>query len=255
MLQSDCSSCFGMCCVLLPFSRESGFGATKRGGVPCHHLDGEDRCSIHATLRADGWPGCAAFECFGAGQRVSQVTYGGISWREQDNLGEMSATFSVMRALHEMLLHLGEADRRGAEIVEWVDRLVGFTRSTPEELLRLDLDRLRESVGALLAQVSAEARSDWPQAPDLTRADLAGRDLRHTDLRGASLRGAVLIATDLRGVALTDTDLLGCDARDADVRGADLTRALFLTQPQTNVMRGDAATEIPDDLARPSHWG
>ena len=50
------------------------------------------------------------FDCFGAGQQVSQVTYGGVSWREHDNLGEMAAVLSVMRLLHEMLTHLTEVE-------------------------------------------------------------------------------------------------------------------------------------------------
>jgi thioredoxin reductase (NADPH) len=68
----------------MPFSREAGFGATKPSGTPCHHLRADDRCSIHATLREDGWPGCTVVDCFGAGQQVSQVTYGGVSWRQLD---------------------------------------------------------------------------------------------------------------------------------------------------------------------------
>ena len=115
MLTADCSRCFGLCCVLLPFSAASGFGADKASGTPCTHLDGADRCRIHATLREDGWPGCTVFDCFGAGQQVSQVTYGGVSWREQDNLGEMAAVLSVMRQLHEMLAHLSEAQHRSPD--------------------------------------------------------------------------------------------------------------------------------------------
>jgi hypothetical protein len=86
-LVADCSRCFGLCCVLLPFAAASGFGMDKASGTPCPHLDRDDRCAIHATLREDGWPGCAVFDCHGAGQQVSQVTYRGVSWREQDNLG------------------------------------------------------------------------------------------------------------------------------------------------------------------------
>ena len=112
VLRSDCSQCFALCCVLLPFSAVSGFGVDKPGGTPVPQPLDDDRCGIHASLRADGWPGCTVFECFGAGQQVSQVTYAGVSWREQDNLGEMGAVLSVMRQLHEMLVHLSRS--RGA---------------------------------------------------------------------------------------------------------------------------------------------
>ncbi|HXH77418.1 pentapeptide repeat-containing protein [Nocardioides sp.] len=254
VLSSDCGSCFGLCCVLLSFSREAGFGVSKAGGTACHHLDASDGCGIHATLREDGWPGCTVFECFGAGQQVSQVTYAGVSWREHDNLGEMAAVLSVMRQLHEMLFLLSEVERHlpGAAGA-LVDRVNALTSHPPEQLLGLNLDELRDEVGELLATTSARLRSGWTGL-DLARADLAGQDLRELDVRGATLRGAVLIAAHLGGLDLTLTDLLGADLRDADVRGARLSDALFLTQPQVNAMRGDTTTELPLVLRRPGHW-
>ena len=255
VLRADCASCFGLCCVLMPFSREAGFGVTKPSGTPCHHLRADDRCGIHATLREDGWPGCTVFDCFGAGQQVSQVTYGGVSWREQDNLGEMAAVLSVMRQLHEMLRHLVEADERVPGATgDLRDRIAVHVTATPVELLDLDLDGLRGEVGEVLARASARARARWPGRIDLAHDDLAGQDLRGTDLRGAALRGALLIGADLRGVDCTGADLLGADVRDTDVRGATLDGALFLTQPQLNAMRGDAGTRLPGGLVRPGHW-
>ena len=255
VLRADCASCFGLCCVLMPFSREAGFGATKPSGTPCHHLRADDRCGIHATLREDGWPGCTVFDCFGAGQQVSQVTYAGVSWRDQDNLGEMAAVLSVMRQLHEMLLHLTEAEDRVAGATgDLRDRIGVMVAGTPPELLALDVEALRTEVGAVLARTSARVRSRWAGRIDLSHGDLAGRDLRGTDLRGAALRGALLIGADLRGADLTEADLLGADARDTDVRGATLAGALFLTQPQVNAMRGDAGTRLPGGVVRPGHW-
>jgi uncharacterized protein YjbI with pentapeptide repeats len=254
VLSSDCGSCFGLCCVLLSFSRDAGFGVAKASGTACHHLDASDGCGIHATLREDGWPGCTVFECFGAGQQVSQVTYAGVSWRENDNLGEMAAVLSVMRQLHEMLILLSEVERRlpGAAAAV-LHRVTALTSDPPDQLLTIDVDELREEVGGLLSIASMRLRSGW-EGPDLARADLAGRDLRSSDLRGATLRGATLIAADLRGLDLTRADLLGADLRDADVRGAQLAEALFLTQPQANAVRGDATTELPAVLNRPRHW-
>jgi hypothetical protein len=254
-LVSDCSRCFGLCCVLLPFSASRGFGVDKPGGVPCHHLDGADRCTIHATLREDGWPGCAAFECFGAGQRVSQETYAGVSWREDGNLAEMAAVLTVVRHLHEALLHLGEVARRspdpraGAIEAEVAARAGG----SPEALLTLDLDDLLGRVGDVLGDVSARLRSRQA-GPDLSGHDLAGADLRGRDLRGGTLRRALLIRADLRGSDLSDCDLLGADLRDADLRGASMERALFLSQAQVNTATGDAATTLAGPLTRPAHW-
>lgn len=254
-LVSDCSQCFGLCCVLLPFSAAAGFGVDKPSGTPCLNLLDDDRCGIHATLREDGWPGCTVFECFGAGQQVSQVTYHGVSWREHDNLGEMAAVLSVMRQLHEILVHLTEVGRRSPDPAADSARaeIEQLTAADPEALLTFDIDELHGRVGALLADASTRVRRRWPAAADRSRQDLAGRRLAG-DHRGWSFRGAVLIRADLRAAALEDADLLGADLRDADVRGTDLSTALFLTQPQVNAAVGDASTALPSGLSRPGHW-
>ncbi len=254
-LTSDCSSCFGLCCVLLPFSAVAGFGVDKPGGRPCLNLLDDDRCGIHTSLRADGWPGCTVFECFGAGQQVSQVTYSGVSWREQDNLAEMGAVLSVMRQLHEMLVHLTEVERRSPDPAAESTRaeVEELVSADPETLLTCDLDELHTRVGRLLADASTRLRVRWPRARDWSRQDLAGRRL-DGDHRGASFRGATMIQVDLRGADLTDADLLGADLRDADLRGADLSSALFVTQPQVNAAIGDATTLVGSGLSRPGHW-
>lgn len=255
VLQSDCSRCFALCCVLLPFSAVSGFGVDKPGGTPCLNLLDDDRCGIHASLREDGWPGCTVFECFGAGQQVSQVTYAGVSWREQDNLAEMGAVLSVMRQLHEILVHLSEVGRRSPDPTaeKTLAEVEALTSAGPESLLTIDIDGLHERVGRQLADASTRVRRSWTAAADRTRRDLAGQRLSG-DHRGWSFRGATLIRADLRDADLRDVDLLGADLRDADVRGCDLSSALFLTQPQVNSASGDAATRLPSGLARPGHW-
>jgi hypothetical protein len=252
-LVADCRRCFALCCVLLPFSATSGFGIDKPGGTPCPNLADDDRCGIHSTLREDGWSGCASFECFGAGQQVSQVTYGGVSWRGHDNLGEMAAVLTVMRQLHEMLVHLAEVARRGAtdDATRQAAEITRLTAAPPEELLAVDLEELRASVGSTLEAASARIRGD---GTSFRGQDLAGRDLRGLGLRDADLRGAVLIAADARAEALGHADLLGADVRDTDVRGTDLGRTLFLTQAQLNTARGDRRTTIPEGLRRPAHW-
>lgn len=238
VLQADCSQCFALCCVLVPFQKGESFPETKASGHPCHHLDSDDGCGIHETLTRDGWSGCVAFDCFGAGQQVAQVTYAGVSWREGGNLGEMAAVLSLMRQLHEMIALLDEASRRGAtDAGPWVERLVDLIGGTPAELLAVDIGALRAEVRVVLTAASLVVRSRWPDALDLAGQDLAGRDLRQLDLRGAALRGAILLGVDLRDCDLTDADFLGADLRGADARGADLSTALFLTIAQRAVLR------------------
>jgi hypothetical protein len=251
-LVADCGSCFALCCVLLPFQAVSGFGMDKPGGTPCPHLADDDGCSIHATLREDGWGGCSIFECFGAGQQVSQVTYGGVSWREQENLPEMAAVLSVMRLLHEMLAHLAEVRRRSPDPVAGTleAEIIGLTGATPSELLAVDLDEQQSRVAAVLESASARLR----HGPTYRQEDLAGRDLRQWILRDADLRGALLIRADLREQDLGSADLLGADLRDADFRGTDLREVLFLSQSQLNAGHGDERSTVPVGLQRPAHW-
>ncbi|GGD08228.1 pentapeptide repeat-containing protein [Nocardioides daphniae] len=243
VLQADCSQCSGLCCVLLPYSRSDGFGADKPGGVPCHHLTDDDRCGIHDQLVPRGWPGCVRFDCFGAGQHVTQVTYGGKGWRNGTNLGEMAAVLSVVKQLHEVVALL-DGDRRhwaghayAAAIDPLVEEVVALTHLEVDDLLAVDLDELRDRVRPLFDAVCRAAAERWAERDDLARADLAGADLRGRDLRGASLRGALLIGADLREVDLTDADLLGADLRGADGRGALLDGALHLTHVQRGGMR------------------
>lgn len=257
--EPDCSRCVGLCCVALPFGVSHGFAFAKQAGEPCRQLDEAYRCSIHSRLREQGMGGCTAYECFGAGQHVTQVVYGGVSWRRQPDGGtEMFEVFGVVQRLHEMLVLLDEAldlEALDLEARDDVRRLRGLvaahTAGSPTAVLEADLDRLTSRVGETLREVSRSVRG---AGPSYAGHDLAGRDLRGTELREADLRGAVLLAADLRGAVLERTDLLGADLRDADLSGADLSRALFLTQPQLNPARGSAATLLPPGLRLPRSW-
>jgi len=251
-LASDCSRCFGLCCTALPFRRSADFAFDKRPDEACRHLGESFGCGIHTTLRADGMTGCTVFECFGAGQRVSQETYGGVSWREDPaTAAEMFAVFARVRDLHELLVLLEEAAGLGADVGALRVRVAALAAGEPGTVQGVDPFALRDEVGPVLDAISRRVRTG---GVGLRHADLAGADLRTRDLRDADLRGALLVGADLRDVDLTRADLLGADLRGADVGGADLTGALFLTQPQANAARGSAATRLPTRLNRPGHW-
>ncbi|MCD9904129.1 pentapeptide repeat-containing protein [Streptomyces sp. MT29] len=261
-LQADCGNCFGLCCVALPFARSADFAADKAAGTPCGNLQEDFGCGIHERLRGSGYQGCTVFDCFGAGQKVSQVTFGGRSWREEpDSARTMYEVFPVVRQLHELLRYTAEAlDLAGAgpahrDLRDAYDRLDALTRDTADTLLAVDVPALRAEVNTHLLRASELARAAVPGRKKNHRgADLFGARLRGAKLRGATLRGACLIAADLSGADLRDADLIGAVMSDANLSGADLTGALFLTQPQLNAARGDAATRIPGALRRPGHW-
>ncbi len=261
-LRADCGNCFALCCVALPFSKSSDFAVNKAAGTPCRNLLADHRCGIHAELRAKGFPGCTVFDCFGAGQKVSQVTFGGTDWRtSKKGAREMSAVFPVMRQLHELLRYVAEAATLDAArpirdaLREAYERIDALTRQAPEALLATDVATVRQEVNALLLCAGDLHRAQAPGRPRNHRgADLFGARLSGADLRGASLRGAILVAADLRGADLRRADLIGADLRDADLTGADLRETVYLTQPQLDAAKGDGTTRVPDGLRHPTHW-
>jgi hypothetical protein len=259
-LRADCARCAGLCCVAPAFAASADFAIDKPAGTPCPNLQADSRCGIHDRLRDRGFPGCTVFDCFGAGQRITQQTFGGSSWREAPELARAQfAVLPVVRQLHEILWYLTEAAERPAaaplhaEIAMARERTENPAAGSADELSALDVGAWRREVGDLLLRVSDLVRGD-ARGPDRRNADLIGADLRRRRLRDAGLRGAYLIGADLRGMDLGTVDLLGADLRAADVRGTDLSECLFLTQPQVEAARGDAATAIPAVLARPAHW-
>jgi uncharacterized protein YjbI with pentapeptide repeats len=262
VLRADCGRCFGLCCVAPAFSASADFAIDKPAGHPCPHLQPDFRCRIHNDLRVQGFRGCAVYDCFGAGQQVSQVTFGGRDWRRDPRAAtQMYEVFPVMRQLHELLWYLAAAlALRAARAVHGELRHAftatqAMTNRPAGDLLGLDTGRHRAQVNALLLRASALARAQLPgQKPDHQGSDLIGARLAGADLRGANLRGARLIGADLRHADLTLADLTGADLRGADLRGADLAQSMFVTQAQLDAAEGDTGTGLPPALTRPAHW-
>src|SRR6478609_6357673 len=109
-LRADCEKCFGLCCVALPYAKSADFAFDKDGGTPCRNLQSNYLCGIHENLITTGFKGCVGYECFGAGQRVSQMIYEGNDWRDNKTRAkEMFEVFPIVQQLHEMLWYLSEA--------------------------------------------------------------------------------------------------------------------------------------------------
>lgn len=262
-LRADCSNCFALCCVALPFTASADFAVTKNAGTPCRNLLADHRCGIHADLRPKGFPGCTVFDCFGAGQKVSQTTFAGIGWRDASapDRRRMFDTFTIMLHLHELLWYLAQARTLAparslhAPLSAAYEQVEAITLSSSDTLLAVDVPAHRKDVNELLLKASELTRATVKgKKLDRRGADLMGAKLKGAALAGANLRSAYLIAADLRRADLRLADVIGADFRDADLRGANLSDALFLTQSQVNAARGDAATKIPDSVHRPAHW-
>lgn len=273
VLRGDCANCAGLCCVAPFFSASADFAIDKSAGRPCPNLEADFRCGIHSRLAESGFRGCTVFDCFGAGQRVTQVIFGGRDWRSDPDVARpMFSAFLKTRQLHELLWYLTQAlalplSAPLPSSAPLPASPLPASAALRDDLLRArdDIERrtrdagalagtsvlaLRERVNPLLLRASDLARAGSPGP----RLNYRGADLRRTDLRGASLRGACLIGADLRAADLTAADVTGADLRDTDLRGADLAGILFLTQPQLDAARGDPATRLPPPFTRPAPW-
>jgi len=156
-LRADCARCQALCCVALPFDRGEWFAFDKRANVRCQHLTPGLRCGIHRELSARGQPGCAAYDCYGAGQRITQELFVGVSWHDQPEASaSMLDAFRRLKRVHELRLLLHEAGRLTLPRKETTarQRLLAQLEPTPdfsrESLAALELAELETAVQAWL---------------------------------------------------------------------------------------------------------
>ncbi len=248
-LIADCTQCFGLCCVGLSITTSADFAIDKPSGTACPNLLVDYGCGIHPQLRERGFAGCTTYDCFGAGQKISQVIFRGRSWREApETAQQMFQSLPPLREVHQLLWFLIEALDRSPMDVDELNRAFDQTQvlaNAGHGLSWGDVDLHVRSVMELLHRVSAHVRS---AARTLPRRSI-GTDLRGADLCGQDFSGRDLTNADLRGA-----DLLGTDLRRTRLDGADLTDALFLTQVQLAAAHGNITTVISSPLTRPGHW-
>src|SRR5918995_317166 len=106
--------------------------------------------------------------------------------------------------------------------------------------------------GRNLSEVNLR-RAELSEA-NLTGADLSGTNLSEANLSRADLMGANLTGAKLTGADLREADLSGADLSGADLSGADLSTA-SLTQEEVEPAIGDENTQLPAELTPPAHWG
>lgn len=268
--RNNCSECFGLCCTALYFSTCDGFPTNKDAGKPCIHLQNDFKCSIHQNLRSKGLKGCTSYDCFGAGQKVSQITFEGRNWKDNpDSADEIFEAFLIMRQLHEILWYLTQAFflQKDSNLKSQIDALIEDTYKLTllrfDSLSSIDLNSHRDKVNVLLKLTSESVCNKIKQPKkspskknsfNLSRSDYFAADLRKKDLKGFDFSGACLIAANLKGVDLSQANFIGADLRDTDISGADLTNSIYLTQSQINTAKGDSSTKIPKSLIRPPYW-
>ena len=260
-LAADCSRCLGLCCVVPAFAASSDFAFAKPAGVACRHLAADASCSIHDRLIPSGFPGCVAYDCFGAGQRVVAL-FGGAGGRS----ARMLSAYETVRQLHELLWYVTDAQSRAAAaplhgaLAEARAAIEAAVAGGPSSIEATDPAAHRATVAPLLRQASlltrthaaarsaagrrpgpdgrspdrpgrrsTDRRTAEPAGPDVAGPpDPAGsdrRDLAGPDLAGRDLVGRDLTRRDLAGADLSTAWLIGADLRGADLRWADLLAA------------------------------
>ena len=106
----DCSKCSGLCCTALFFSKSDGFPENKKGGKPCSELQSDFRCKIHDELEKFNMKGCIGYDCFGAGQHVTQSIFKGETWLTlQEQAKDVFDIFLLIFQLYQIRYYLVEA--------------------------------------------------------------------------------------------------------------------------------------------------
>jgi hypothetical protein len=97
--------------MALFFDSSEQFGLEKPAGVPCPHLDAACACTIYEARAEKGFGGCIAYDCHGAGQRVTQEIFGGRTWADDPALlAPMTIAFGTLGSAHRLLLLLSQAN-------------------------------------------------------------------------------------------------------------------------------------------------
>jgi hypothetical protein len=166
-----------LCCVGLAFDRGESFAFDKPANTACRHLGAGFDCLIHAQLKTRGNAGCANYDCYGAGQVITQQLFAGASWRREPHVGAaMFEAFRRLKRVHELRLLLHEAGRLALPIPKATERELllaplepphGFSR---QSLAALELSTLETAVHAWLRSLSGEpsamrARRSLPLVP------------------------------------------------------------------------------------------
>ena len=158
---SDCANCAALCCLAFAFDKGERFAHDKDAGEACKHLT-QHQCAIHDDLETRGYKGCVAYECLGAGQRVTAMF--GQSWREVPKLtAPMIDAFRTMRDIQELRQLLRAAQNLPLPNEKSAEREVW--------LAALDSTWTRESLSRFDANGTATAIRTWLRglAEHLTR--------------------------------------------------------------------------------------
>jgi hypothetical protein len=138
-LVPECGSCAAVCCVATSFEKSEDFAFDKAASVPCRHVTRDHACAIHAELVPRGMRGCAVYDCYGAGQRVTRMFV--------DDVDARNAAFLELRVVHELVWQLTETAKLCPTLADDIALEVALLDAFA---LGDDLRPRRAAVGALL---------------------------------------------------------------------------------------------------------
>ena len=155
-----------MCCIAPPFTASEDFAIDKPAGMKCPNITADFRCAIHAELKIEGYRGCTVYECYGAGQKVTQVTFQGRNWRDNPELAhKIFSVFMKMRIIHELLMYLNEAGKLdlpqllAAGVQKKFDELEQLSLQEADEVIKIDVTLHKREVDDLINQVGEIVRN------------------------------------------------------------------------------------------------
>lgn len=260
-LKVDCSKCSGLCCTALFFSKIDGFPENKVAGKPCTKLKSDYHCKIHQELEKRNMKGCIGYDCFGAGQHVTQCIYKGETWQtSQEQSQEIFDVFVIVFQLYQIRYFLEEsilvipAKELWSDIKNLINENEALCHSTPKSILDIDIESYRNKVNIILKQVCTSIIKCFKNSDNKRLTDFLGRSFKKRDMSGLDLSMKLLIATNFDSCTFDGTVFLGADTRDTDFSNSDLRESVFLSQGQINSAKGNTNTKLPKHLDYPVTW-
>ncbi|AKL96061.1 hypothetical protein CACET_c26160 [Clostridium aceticum] len=257
----DCSKCSGLCCTALFFSKIDGFPENKKAGKPCTKLQSDYRCKIHHELEKRNMKGCIGYDCFGAGQHVTQYIYKGETWQtSQEQSEEIFDVFVIIFQLYQMRYFLEEskiiipAKELWSDIQNLINENEALCNSTPQSIRDIDIESYRNKVNIILKQVCNYIIKFFKDSDNKDITEFLGRNFKKRDMSGLDLGMKLLIASNFDSCIFDGTVFLGADTRDTNFSNSDLREAVFLTQRQINSAKGNRKTKLPGHLDYPVTW-
>lgn len=260
-LKVDCAKCSGLCCTALFFSKIDGFPENKIAGKPCTKLQNNYRCKIHHELEKRNMKGCIGYDCFGAGQHVTQYIYQGKTWQtSKEKSKEIFDVFVIISQLYQIRYFLEEskiiipAKGLWSDIQSLINENEALCSSTPQIILDIDTERYRNKVNIILKKVCGCITKCFKNSDNNRLIEFSGKNFKKRDMSGLDLSMKLLIAVNFDSCIFNGTVFLGADTRDTNFSNADLREAVFLTQGQINSAKGNRNTKLPPYLDYPVMW-